>query len=542
MSFETGYMRNFHQPGRSALHAMNGMIATSQPMASAAGIDVLRRGGNAIDAAIAASAVLCVTEPMMTGIGGDCFALLSLKGDSEIVGLNASGRAPKTATAEWYRERGYHSLPRHSVHSITVPGAVDGWARLMEDHGSLGLDDVLRYAIDYAENGYVVGPRVAKDWIALTDKLSRDDNATRFYLKNGKPYGVGDVHRVPEMGRVLRLIAKNGRSGFYEGEVAEDMVAYLKEIGGHHTIEDFAATASDYVTPIGSSYKGYGLNEIPPNGQGLTALIMLNLIGRFDRLGDGPMSPERLHLQIEAMKLAYDARNTFIADPGHAHVPVEALLGDAFTDDLAARISLDKAIPPAEVPGAAKLALTDTIYLSVVDKDKNIVSFINSVYEGFGSGFVSPKTCVAFQNRGDCFTLEDGHPNQIAGGKRPMHTIIPAMVTGEVLGQTRPVLSYGVMGGDYQPVGHAHVLGNLVDYHMDIQQSIDCPRLFYEDGVVVVEEGIPNATIKRLQEMGHVTTTAAMPHGGGQGIVIDWENGTLSAGSDPRKDGCALGY
>lgn len=534
-------MRDIHKPGRSTVYGTNGAIATSQPLASAAGLEILKRGGNAIDAAVAASAVLCVVEPMSTGIGGDCFVLFAPEGSGEVIGLNGSGRAPMALNAEGLLGEGINEIAQDDVHSVTVPGAVDAWARLTRDHGTMSLGDLLEPAIRYAEDGFAISPVVGAMWAALAPHVGRRPEGQRHLLRDRRAPGVGEVFRSPALGQTLREIALKGRAGFYEGRVAEDMVTFLVSLGGKHTMDDFAATAADYVTPIRTDCGPYDVLEIPPNGQGITALIMLNILKEFDLAGLDPVGPERIHLEMEAQRLAFEMRDTWVADQGFADVPVESMLSKATAARLAARISMDSAM--GDVAGAAGDLEKDTIYLSVVDRERNAVSFINSVYTGFGSGLVSPETAVTFQNRGAGFVVEPGHPNCVEGGKRPKHTIIPGMLVhndGPYKGKAAG--PFGVMGGDYQAIGHTHVVTNLVHYAMDPQQALDCPRTFYKDGKLQVENTISPETRKALEALGHTVEDTVMPFGGGQMIVIDRDNGTLAAGSEPRKDGLALAW
>jgi gamma-glutamyltranspeptidase/glutathione hydrolase len=515
--------------------AERGAAATSHPQATLIAIDILRAGGNAIDAAIAAAAALSVIEPAMTGIGGDCFVLLSPKGSDRIVAYNGNGRAPKAATAEWFLDRGIGRIAPDSVHAVTVPGAIDAWCRLSEDYGKLGIDRVLQPAIDLARKGFVVQPRVGSDWGRDGDSLRADPGSRKAYLIKGKPPQVGDRVVLPLLAKSLAAIAKHGAKVFYEGWIAADLVKRLCAEGGLHTMQDFADHEGDYNDPIATGYRGVRMWQCPPPGQGLTALMMLNIIGT-QKIAADPLSVERLHLQIEASKLAYAARDRHIGDPDFARVPVKRLLSAAFAKEVAASID------PMRAMAAGKPAMPhpDTTYLTVVDKDRNAVSFINSIYWGFGSGRMGPKSGVLLQNRGACFVIDPGHPNCIGPGKRSLHTIIPSMVTkgGKAL------ISFGVMGGHFQPVGQVHVLGNMLDYGMDPQQALECPRLFFEDGAVTVESGIPDSLRHALLERGHgiVPCHPAEPLGGGQIIAIDWKRGVLIAGSEPRKDGIALGY
>lgn len=531
-------MRNFHTPGRSPIYANDGAAATSHPLATSAAIDCLKAGGNAIDAAIAASAVLAVVEPAMTGIGGDCFVLLSKGGSDEIIAYNGNGAAPLKAEIGYFQERNITEIAPDSIHAVTVPGAIDAWCRLAADHGKFGIDRLLQPAIHYAETGFPVAPRVAHDWAQEVEKLRRDAPAAGSYLMNGQAPKLGDRVRLPLLAKTLREIAGKGAAGFYQGWVAEDMVAALNALGGLHSLEDFARHKGDYVTPIATDYKGVKLWECPPPGQGLTALLMLNILSAYgtEHAGSDPLGPDRLHLQLEAAKLAYRERNAHIADPAFAKVPVGGLLSDAHAKALAKLIRPDQALDLGSVGQFPNHP--DTIYLTVVDRDRNAVSFINSIYYGFGSGRMAPKSGVLLQNRGACFVVDPAHPNCIGPGKRSMHTIIPAMVTQG----GRAVMPYGVMGGDYQPVGQVHALTNMLDYGMDPQAALDCPRAFFDEGTLWVEQGIPHKTASILGARGHRVQPIEDPLGGGQAIWIDWARGLLIAGSDPRKDGCALGY
>jgi gamma-glutamyltranspeptidase/glutathione hydrolase len=529
-------MRDFHLPGRSPVHALNGMAATSQPAATLAAVDVLRGGGNAIDAAVAASAVLCVVEPQSTGIGGDCFVLYAPGGGGEVIAYNGSGRAPAAAEAGWFMDNDIDEIDIHSPHAVTIPGAIDAWTRLVADHGTRDMAQLLAPAIGYAENGYVVHPRVAHDWAGCIDKLSTTEASKRIFLPGGRSPRAGEIHHQPELAATLRTIASEGRDGFYEGPVAADMVDFLRGLGGLHTLEDFATAAGEYVTPIQTHYRGLDIYECPPNGQGIVALIMLNLLSGFDLSSLEPLGAERLHLEVEAGRLAFRDRDALIADPSLVEVPVERLLSADYADELRGFISPDRAIgnmPPAGLPSHP-----DTVYFSIVDRDRNAVSFINSTFHGFGSGLASPQSGVMLQNRGAGFVIEPGHPNCIAPGKRPMHTIIPGMA----LEGGRAVMPFGVMGGHYQPFGHAHFLSNVVDYGMDVQAALDCPRVFRYGDVLEIERGIPDDVARGLAALGHDVQVTDDPHGGGQAIRIDWESGTLTGGSDPRKDGFALGY
>lgn len=528
-------MRSFHFPGRSQVIGTRAMCATSHPLASLAAIEMLRKGGNAIDAAITATAVMCVAEPAMTGIGGDCFAIIAKPGQKPIA-FNASGKAPRAATPEWYAKAGIKAIETETPHSVTVPGAIDGWARLLKDHGTKGFADVLAPAIEIAERGWAVQPRIAFDWAILEPKVRRNAGAMQHLLKDGRVPKAGEIMRSPALARTLRTIAEKGRDGFYTGEVAADIVAELRALGGLHTMEDFAAQSCAYVEPISVRYKGVDVLELPPNNQGIVALVLLKMLERFGKLGDGPVSVERYHVMMEAVRLAYKMRDTFVADPLMADVPVAHMLSDAFADDLVSRI--DRKARKSDLGPIPKPGGSDTIYMCVVDQNGMAVSFINSIYSGFGSGIVTRKTGIVLQNRGQGFVLDPKHPNCIAPGKRPMHTLVPAMAMRD----GKPWAAFGVMGGNLQPAGHAYVMSNMLEYGLDPQEAIDCPRVFFENGVCWAEESVPKRVFEGLAALGHPMQTKPEPWGGGQMVVMEPEKGILIGASDPRKDGCALGY
>jgi gamma-glutamyltranspeptidase/glutathione hydrolase len=524
--------RDFQLPGRSPVIACDGMAATSHPLATLAAIDTLRAGGNAADAAVAAVAVLCVVEPHMTGIGGDCFCLLSQPG-KPTWGYNGSGRAGAKASDAALRAKGMSEIG-NSIHAVTVPGALEAWEAILKAHGRFGLDRALQPAIKYAEEGFPVAARVAWDWSRYVSKLKADAGAAKHYLFNGSAPKAGDVIRFPALAATLKIIAAKGARAFYEGEIADDMVATLSPRGSYLTAEDFANHRGDEVAPISTNYRGLDLVEIPPNGQGLTALVMLNILENFDLKALDPLGPERFHLVLEAARLGYAIRDTHIADALHMRTPVADLLDKDFAKKLSGFIDMNKRskLPQHPAPGS------NTIYLTVVDRDRTAVSFINSLYSHFGIGICTEKTGIMLTNRGACFTLDAKHANVFGPNKRPMHTIIPALA----MRAGRTEMSFGVMGAHYQPMGHVMIINNMLDYGMDVQQAIDAPRFFFEDERTIVEHGTPAATIAGLKARGHNVAFADTPWGGAQTIKIDWDRGVLIGGSEGRKDGCALGY
>ena len=528
-------MRDFQLSGRSPIRVTEAAAATSHPLATLTAVEVMRGGGNAIDAAVAAAAVLAVVEPQSTGIGGDCFILYAPHGGPEVLAFNGSGRSPRAATHGWYRDHGFKEFPKYGPHTVTIPGAIDAWARIAADHGTRELGALLKPAIGFAEDGYVVLDRVAFDWGLTAERLAGDPEAAKIFLPQGRAPRAGERHRQPELAATLRRIAASGRDGFYKGAIAQAMAAHLKSLGGLHDLEDFANATGEYVTPVHAAYRGVDIYQMPPNNQGLTALIMLNILADFDLAKHDPLSAERLHLEIEAGRLAYCDRDALIADPAHVEVPVTRILSRPHAEELRAKIDPGRAMANR---APSPMQRSETVYLSVVDRDRNAVSFINSIYHSFGSALVAPGSGVVLQNRGASFRIDPAHPNAIGPAKRPMHTIMPGMA----MRAGRALMPFGVMGGDYQPFGHVHLLTNILDFAMDPQAALDSARIFYDEGAVEVERGIPAASIAGLQARGHRIVIPPEPHGGGQAILIDWQAGTLTAGSDPRKDGCALGW
>jgi len=529
--------------GRSVSRANQGMVATSQPLASQVGLEILKRGGNAVDAAIAVAPMLNVTEPNMTGIGGDCFAMIYTAKSKKLEALNASGRCPKALKLDHFVAKKITQMPLSGMETITVPGAFDGWLTLLEKYGTMKFADLMAPAISYAENGFPVMEKISADWEPEVGKLKLDPAAAATYLVDGGAAKPGTIFAQKNLAKTFRTLVKGGRDAYYRGEIARAIVDYCQKHGGFLAMEDFAAQKSNWVEPISTTYRGYTLNELPPNNQGLTALIILNILEGLDLKGMRNDPGLYYHTLIEATKIAFADRNRFIADPAFAKVPVKELISKDYAAKRRALLDPKKAIEPPKY-GDFNLG-SDTTYFTVVDKDRNAVSFINSLFNSFGSGIVAGETGIMLHNRGSGFSLDPNHPNKLEPGKRPFHTLIPAMVfkDGKLL------MSYGVMGGDIQAQGHSQVLINLVDRGMNLQQAIDAPRIRYISGKgVMLEDTLPSNVISELVQRGHerVLPPDGIKHralmGGGQAIMIDPETGALSGASDPRKDGMAIGY
>jgi gamma-glutamyltranspeptidase/glutathione hydrolase len=526
-------MRDFHLPGRSVAHGTHGAAATSHQQATLLAIEVLRHGGNAVDAAIAAVALLSVIEPQNVGIGGDSFALLWSAGDRRLYGINGSGWAPEGLSTEWLLAQDIHQVGPDSAHSVTVPGALRTWETLLARFGSRPLGELLEPAIEAARDGFIVAERIAADWALVARRLARRDASRTQFLIEGAVPRTGTRLALPALARTLATIAREGADAFYDSDLTGAMIRSLNAAGGRHSRADFAAWHPEFVEPIGIDYRGTEVWQIPPNGQGIIASIMLNVLKGFDHAALDPRGPDRFHLQIEAYKLAAAARDAFIADPRHAAVPVAELLSERYAEALRARIDPRHAAPD---PVVEPIGPNDTIYLTTADAQGNMVSLISSLSAAFGSAIACGETGVLFQNRGSNFRVQPGHPNTVAPRKRSLHTIIPGFATRA----GAPWLAFGVMHGFYQPVGQTQVLQNLVDFGMDVQEAIDGPRGLRTPAGFEAERGIPNATLAELVARGHPVRMAGMAWGGAQAIL--GEGGAWHAGSDPRKDGCALAY
>ena len=526
---------------RSVVMARNGMVATSQPLATEAGVAILKKGGNAFDAAIATALTLDVVEPMSTSIGSDAFLLYHWAADGKLYGVNGSGRCPQNLTLDALRRQGIQGIPRYGWGTVTVPGAIDAFVEVQRRHGKLTFAEVLEPAIYYASEGFPVSEIIAQQWQAAVPVLRQFPATAQNYLIDGKAPQAGDVHRQPNLARTLQLLASEGKDAFYRGDIARRIVQFSQATGGFLTLEDLASHTTEWVEPLRTDYRGYTVLELPPNGQGITALMMLNVLAGFDVGTMEYGSAAYYHLLIEATKQAFADRNRYIADPAHAPIPIAGLLSPAYATARRRDLTVDHASDYA--PGHPA-AFGNTVYVTCVDSERNVVSLIHSLFESisFGSGIVAGDTGICLQNRGASFVATPDHPNVLAPGKRPFQTIIPAML----LKDERPWLCYGVMGGDMQVQGHVQVALNMIDFGMNVQEALEAPRYRIMGGrQVALERAIPSAVRDTLTAMGHVLTPYGeqnISYGGGQAILIDEERGVLQGGSDSRKDGCAIGY
>jgi gamma-glutamyltranspeptidase / glutathione hydrolase len=546
---------------RSPVIAQHGMAATAQPLASQIAIDVLKKGGNAVDAAIAANAALGLMEPVANGLGGDLFAIIWDPKTQKLYGLNASGRAPKGMSLAQLKARlnGADEIPPVGVLPVSVPGAADGWFEMHKRFGKLPMGDILAPAIDYAENGFPVTEVIAYYWqinmrrleqAASAGMIEEFDNARATYLVDGKAPVQGQVFKNPDLAKTYRLLAKEGRDGYYKGTIAKTIDAYMKRIGGPLRYEDFASHTSQWVEPQSVNYRGYDVWELPPNGQGIAALQMLKTLEAFDMKGAGFMSAQSLHYQIEAKRLAFEDRAKFYADPNFSPAPIKALLSDEYAAKRRALITPGKAMVKVGPGDPKAIEQGDTTYLTIADKDGMMVSLIQSNYRGMGSGLVPDGLGFMLQNRGQLFALNEGHANVYAPGKRPFHTIIPAFVTKD----GEPWMSFGLMGGAMQPQGHVQIIVNMIDYGLNVQAAGDAPRWRHAGstqptgasqegmGVVHLENGVPKATRDALIAMGHTLGRSDGSFGGYQAIRVDPKTGVYTAASEMRKDGAAIGY
>jgi gamma-glutamyltranspeptidase/glutathione hydrolase len=539
-----------YRSGRSVVMAPHGMVATSQPLAAQVGLRVLQEGGNAVDAAIATNAAMGLMEPMSCGIGGDLYAIVWDAKTGKLYGLNASGRSPYRATRTLFAEKGLSAIPTTGPLSWSVPGCVDGWEELRRRFGTRSLAQLLEPSIRYAEDGFPVSPVIAGYWCGGENRLRRHSDAAKTYLIDGRAPRAGQVFKNPFLARSYRAIAEGGRDAFYKGRIAQEIVAFSEKNDGLFSMKDFADHTSTWVDPVSTTYRGYEVWEIPPPGQGIAVLEMLNLLEGYDLKKMGPDSADYWHLFLEAKKLTYADRARYYADPAFAKVPVAELISKQYAARRRKRIDPMRALVGVEA-GDPKLGASETIYLCVVDKDRNCVSLIQSNYMGFGSGLVPGDLGFALQNRGTLFALDEQHANRLEPHKRPFHTIIPSLVTKD----GKPWFVFGVMGGDMQPQGQVEVLVNLLDFGMNVQEAGEAPRLEHlgsatptglpereGGGVVAAERGISDAIVKELTRRGHRVERRHTNGGGYQGILIDPKTNMLHGGTEYRKDGCAAGY
>jgi gamma-glutamyltranspeptidase/glutathione hydrolase len=539
-----------YQTGRSIVMAPHGMVATSQPLAAQIGLDVLRKGGTAVDAAIAVNAALGLVEPMSCGVGGDLFAIIWDAKNKKLHGLNASGRSPYHATLGFFADKKLKEIPEYGPYSWSVPGCVSGWEELHNKFGKLPMADILMPSVLYAEHGFPVSEQIAGSWAKTASKLIKTADAAKVYLPGGKAPKAGAVFKNPALARVYREIAAGGADAFYQGRIAKEIVAYSNQHGGLFSSRDFEEHTSTWVEPVSTTYRGYQVWELPPPGQGIAALEMLNILSGYDLKKLGPMSADYWHLFVEAKKLAYADRARFYADPDFAKLPTTELISMAYADKRRQLIDMDRARTDHPA-GDPKLGRADTVYLTVVDKDRNCVSYIQSNYHGFGSQHAPAELGFALQNRGNLFALDEKHLNALAPHKRPFHTIIPALVTKD----GEPWLIFGVMGGDMQAQGHVQVLVNMIDFGMNVQEAGEAPRVEHigsptptgkpgnkKGGTIKAERGIPDAVLLELMRRGHQVNGVLTNGGGYQAILIDPRTGMLHGGSEYRKDGCAVGY
>ncbi len=532
---------------RSEVIAQHGMACTSQPLATQVALDILKRGGSAVDAAIAADAMLGLVEPTGSGMGGDLFAIVWDAKTQKLYGLNASGRSPKSLSLEYFKSKGITHIPAFGPLPVSVPGCVDGWFELHKKFGKLAMPDILQPAIGYAREGFPLSELVAFYWQRNAERLKQFEGFAEIYLPNGKAPAKGEIFKNPYLANTLELIAKKGRDEFYKGSIARTIDEYMKKQGGFLSYEDLASHTSEWVEPVSSSYRGYDIWELPPNGQGIATLQMLNILENFDIKSMGFGSAEYLHLFIEAKKLAFEDRARYYADPAFSKIPWKQLISKEYAKERTKLLNINRA---ARSYDAGQLSTGNTIYLTVADKDGNMVSLIQSNYRGMGSGMTPTKLGFVLQDRGEMFSLKEGHPNVFEPGKRPFHTIIPGFITKD----GKPYISFGVMGGAMQPQGHAQVIINLIDFGMNLQEAGDAPRIQHDGsseptdevmtdgGTVFLESGFDYNEIRKLLAKGHKISYSLDGYGGYQAIMFDAKNGVYIGASESRKDGQAAGY
>ena len=532
---------------RSEVIAENGMVATSHPLATQIGIDILKKGGNAVDAAIAANAAIGLMEPTGNGIGGDLFAIIWIENNKKLYGLNASGRSPKNLKLEYFKNNGFSKIPAYGPLPVSVPGCVDGWFEMHEKFGSLNMKQILKPAINYAENGFPVSELVSYYLGISAKNFGKYPNFNETYLINGFSPKKGQIFKNKDLANTLRIISDKGRSGFYEGKIAKIMSDFIINQGGFLSYEDLKNHKSDWIEPVSTNYRGYDVWELPPNGQGIAALQMLNLLEKFDIKSMGFGSAEYIHHFVEAKKIAFADRAKYYADMDFNDIPVDFLISKEYADKRRDEIKPTRA---ARSVKAGEIENGDTIYLTVADKDGNMVSLIQSNYRGMGSGMVPPGLGFMLQDRGELFSLDEDHYNVYEPEKRPFHTIIPAFITKD----NKPYISFGLMGGAMQPQGHAQIVINLIDFGMNLQEAGDAPRIrhvsnqqptggeMFDGGELSLESGFDYKEIRKLMKFGHKVIFSLGSFGGYQAIMYDDELGVYFGASESRKDGSAMGY
>jgi gamma-glutamyltranspeptidase / glutathione hydrolase len=534
---------------RSVVMAQHGMACTSHPLSTQAAIDVLRAGGNAIDAAIAANAMEGVVEPHVNGIGGDLFAIVWDAKSQKLYGLNASGRSPYTLTLDEFKKRGLKHIPATGPLPVSVPGCVDGWFELHKKFGKTPMDKILSHAVRYAREGYPVHDEAAGGWGNMVARFSQFPNVKETYAPSGVAPKRGEIFKNPNLANTLEKIGKGGRDVFYKGEIAQTIDAFMKKVGGYISARDLADHTSDWIEPVSTNYRGYDVWELPPNGQGIAVLQMLNVLEGYDFSKIPWGSPEHIHLFVEAKKIVFEDRAKYYADPEFAKIPVKSLISKAYANERRKLLNPNRALSKIDA-GNPALKDGDTIYLTVADSEGNMVSLIQSNYRGFGSGMVPDGLGFMFQDRGELYSLNEGENNTYAPHKRPFHTIIPAFVTKE----GRPFMSFGLMGGSYQPLGHVQILMNMIDFGMNPQEAGDAPRIDHQgsseptgermedSGFVTLESGYSYETIRDLMRKGHKVGYGLGGYGGYQAIMYDAANKVYHGASESRKDGHAAGY
>ena len=532
---------------RSEVLGQNGMVATSHPLATQIGIDILKSGGNAVDAAIAANAALGLMEPTGNGIGGDLFAIVWYEKEKKLYGLNASGRSPKNLTFDYFKSKGYKSIPSYGPLPLSVPGCVDGWFMLNKKFGKKQMKEILKPTINYAENGFPVTEVVSHYMSIAAEKFRNYPNFSDTYMIDGDTPSKGDIFKNPDLANTLRIISEDGRDGFYKGHVAKTISKFVSDQGGFLNEEDLYSHESTWIKPVSTNYRGYDVWELPPNGQGIAALQILNIMEGFDIKKMGFGSAKYIHHFVEAKKLAFADRAKYYADPDFNKIPTEYLISKNYASKR--RLEIDPNLPANSV-NSGEIENGDTIYLTVADSEGNMVSLIQSNYRGMGSGMIPPGLGFMLQDRGELFSLDENHFNFYEPQKRPFHTIIPAFITKE----GKPYISFGLMGGAMQPQGHAQIVINLIDFEMNLQEAGDAPRIrhssdqqptggeMYDGGIVFLESGFDYETIRNLLSIGHKVSFDLGSYGGYQAIKIDNENKVYYGASESRKDGHASGY